>query len=132
MEINNAIDKICEKFGIIVDWTQQNVQPYMTDLCERVCKYEIATNIITISTLLFVGIVLLLLFKWFLPMYKKEVKKHYYNQNDFIVISFWVFVMCLSFYIGVIIFVIPSHIRNIIEVIYLPEKAVLDMINSYL
>ena len=132
MEINNAIDKICEKFGVMVDWTQQNVQPYMTDLCERVCKYEIATNIITISTLLFIGIVLLLLFKWFLPMYKKEVKKHYYDQNDFIVISFWVFVMCLSFYIGVIIFVIPSHIRNIIEVIYLPEKAVLDMINSYL
>ena len=38
MEINNAIDKICEKFGIMVDWTQQNVQPYITDSCERVCK----------------------------------------------------------------------------------------------
>lgn len=32
-ELTNAIDKIVEKFGIAIDWTDKNALPIFRDLC---------------------------------------------------------------------------------------------------
>ena len=39
------LDVLCAKFGIVVDWTSQNVMPYLTDLATRLVNYEIWTSI---------------------------------------------------------------------------------------
>ena len=39
-----VLDALCEKFGIAVDWTSQNVMPYLTDLAARIITYEIWTS----------------------------------------------------------------------------------------
>ena len=44
-QIIQVLDALCEKFGLVVDWTGANVVPYLTELCSRVCAYEIATSI---------------------------------------------------------------------------------------
>ena len=48
MTISNQIiavlDAICEKFGIVIDWTASNIMPYLQDLCKRIVTYEIATS----------------------------------------------------------------------------------------
>lgn len=43
-QIIAVLDAICEKFGIVVDWTASNVMPYLQDLCKRIVTYEIATS----------------------------------------------------------------------------------------
>ena len=43
-QIIAVLDAICEKFGIVIDWTASNIMPYLQDLCERIVTYEIATS----------------------------------------------------------------------------------------
>ena len=45
-QIIQVIDALCEKFGIVVDWTNENVFPYLETLCEKLIAYEIATSIV--------------------------------------------------------------------------------------
>ena len=40
-----VLDALCEKFGIVIDWTSQNVMPYLTDLATRLISYEIWTSV---------------------------------------------------------------------------------------
>ena len=39
-----VLDALCAKFGIVIDWTSQNVMPYLTDLAARIITYEIWTS----------------------------------------------------------------------------------------
>ena len=39
-----VLDALCAKFGIVIDWTSQNVMPYLTDLATRLISYEIWTS----------------------------------------------------------------------------------------
>jgi len=43
-QIIAVLDAICEKFGIVIDWTASNIMPYLQDLCHRIVAYEIATS----------------------------------------------------------------------------------------
>jgi len=45
-EFSEALDALGEKFGIVIDWTQQNIQPYVQDLMQRVVQYNLVINII--------------------------------------------------------------------------------------
>ena len=44
-QIITVLDAICEKFGIVIDWTAGNIMPYLQDLCKRIVSYEIATSV---------------------------------------------------------------------------------------
>lgn len=44
-ETIEILNFLSEKFGIMIDWTQQNVQPYIQDLMQRVVQYNIAISI---------------------------------------------------------------------------------------
>lgn len=44
-QIIAVLDAICEKFGIVIDWTASNIMPYLQDLCRRIVTYEIATSV---------------------------------------------------------------------------------------
>ena len=48
-QIIAVLDAICEKFGIVIDWTASNVMPYLQDLCNRIVTYEVATSVAWIT-----------------------------------------------------------------------------------
>lgn len=57
-EIIEVLEYLCAKIGLTIDWTGDNVIPYVTQLCEKFVKWEAYTSIawITImwvSTILF-------------------------------------------------------------------------------
>ena len=56
-EIIEILDYLGRKFGIAIDWTSENVVPYIEDLCARYIKFEIYTSIMWI--VLCVGIMAL-------------------------------------------------------------------------
>lgn len=43
-QIIAVLDAICEKFGIVIDWTASNIMPYLQDLYKRIVTYEIVTS----------------------------------------------------------------------------------------
>ena len=41
-------DHLCQKFGVVIDWSAQNVIPYITALCGRMTSYIIFKNVVLI------------------------------------------------------------------------------------
>lgn len=110
-----VLDALCEKFGIVIDWTSQNVMPYLTDLATRLISYEIWTSAawIVIATILF-------LIVW--KMTKRDYKADTFDDEWFIG---W-FVRIL---IGVFCFItIVFQVFDIIEAVALPEKTLYDFV----
>ena len=45
-EIIKILDDLGRRFGIAIDWSSENVMPYLKDLMSRFVKYETATSIL--------------------------------------------------------------------------------------
>lgn len=43
------IDDLCQKVGIVLDWSSENILPYLKTLVERFIKFEISTSIFHLS-----------------------------------------------------------------------------------
>lgn len=48
-ELCNIIDKIAEKIGIAIDWSSENVMPYIQDIMQRYRTMNIVNNIIVMT-----------------------------------------------------------------------------------
>ena len=48
-EVIAILDNVCAKFGVAVDWTSENVVPYLTELAGKCVKYELVTSIMWIA-----------------------------------------------------------------------------------
>ena len=44
-QIIEVLNYLGEKFGIAIDWTSDNVLPYVEELCGKFIKWEISTSI---------------------------------------------------------------------------------------
>ena len=110
-----VLDALCEKFGIVVDWTSQNVVPYVTDLATRIITYEIWTSVawIVIAAILFLII-------W--KITKISCKADTFDNE-------WFLGWFVRIIIGIICFtVIGFEVFDIIEALALPEKTLYDFI----
>lgn len=56
-QIIEILDYLGEKFGIAIDWSADNVIPYIQTLCEKYIKWEISTSI----TWLIIGVIIMIL-----------------------------------------------------------------------
>ena len=56
-EIIKLLDDLGQRFGIAIDWSSENVMPYLKDLMSRYIDYEVMTSIawIVIGTILLIG-----------------------------------------------------------------------------
>ena len=110
-----VLDALCEKFGIAVDWTSQNVVPYLTDLAARIITYEIWTSAacITIAAIVF-------LIAW--KMTKRDCKADTFDDE-------WFLGWFVRILIGVFCFItIVFQVFGIIEAVALPEKTLYDFV----
>ena len=49
-EIIKILDALCEKFGMAIDWTTENITPYLENLAGRIISFEISTSIFCFSS----------------------------------------------------------------------------------
>ena len=130
-EIIKVLDFICEKIGITIDWTADNVMPYVGELMVKFIKYEIATSIAWMAIMTLLSIVAILLTKRFYPTFKNGVE----NQGTYD--CGWEVVSCLAIaglavlYIATIL-VIGTQIMDIITCITFPEMAIADYVTALL
>lgn len=124
-EIIKILDALAEKFGIMVDWSQQNIQPYLQDLMHRVIQYNLATSVIWV--IFYISIMAICLF-----IIKKNNKKFRFDKYGCIEGSFSSLIYVIVSYILLITFVIllPFEIENICQCVFLPEKIIINEIQS--
>lgn len=121
-QIIAVLDNLCTKFGIAIDWTSENVLPYVMELAGKFIKYEIVTSIVwcvVISVLLFVAFKA---YKWFHTKHKE------YTLDTGLEIADMAFAIILSAMIIAAIFTIPKEIFDIVTCITFPEKAIFEYI----
>ena len=124
-EIINILNYLCQKFGIVIDWTSENVMPYLEDLCSRYIQFEISTSIAWI--ILCVGITALSGIIWIIS---GIVNNHSYNDiaegiMHISMVLFWMF-LAISIIVGMV------QAYDIIECCTLPEKVVLEYLDTLL
>ena len=112
-----VLDALCEKFGIAVDWTSQNVVPYVTDLAARIITYEIWTSA---AWIVIAAIVFLIAWK----MTKNLCKEDAFDNG-------WFLGWAIRIVIGFLCFLtIGFEVFDIIEAVALPEKTLYDFITG--
>ena len=123
-EVSEVLNTLGEKFGLFVDWSQQNVQPYIEDLIQRVAQYKIATNIcgLVILTLIITASTIMII--RFCKM--KSSGRITVNNDEFEIGLMVVSAVCLIMGIIISIFVI----QDIFKCYYIPEMVFIKELKS--
>lgn len=111
-EVIKILEYLCDKIGVTIDWTSNNVLPYIEQLCTKFVKWEIGTSIGWIVIML-ISVIIGLIFAKVVDM------------DGFESLIFWGIVVIAAVVIGVQAF-------DIIECYIFPEKAIYDYIQMYL
>ena len=145
-QVINILDDLSKRFGVVVDWSNENIVPYVQDLYTRMAKYELVTHITSLVLLvIMMSIGIFLLGKVFSDW--KKIKKgeiaakdsiYFYTTHYRCIKKIELSGIGMAFAIagGVIMIIsvlsIPYCIKSIIECVYLPEKVIIDTIKGYL
>lgn len=125
-KVVEVIEVLCEKFGIVVDWTSSNILPYIEELLGRFINFKIGTSIFWIC---FIPMLTLIAFFVAKPFHKKALEDEYDYDYDspWIATGFWVIFAGLAI---ASIFVVGCNIYSIIECLTIPEKVIIDYLTS--
>lgn len=124
-QIIEVLDNLAQKFGIAIDWTSQNVIPYLMELMDKYVKYRV-TFLISIFAILFLVSGLMII----IPVRNIKKKGDDYDIDyledciNTVVMIFGV----LFFVLTLIIFL--CNLSDIIACFVFPEKIILDYISS--
>lgn len=116
MEIEKALDQLAEKFGIVVDWSQDNIYPYIRDILQRYRTVSIVQDAVTIVLFVLGAILATLVLKYIFKQDRKNIISA--DADDFI--SAIIIAVCI---VLLLIFV-PVTILNIYDItgwIFVPE-----------
>lgn len=120
-QIIKVLDDLCEKFGFAIDWTGDNVIPYLTMLCTKLVSYEIWTSVAWIVIVLIGFAVALLIIR----KHREEI----YDacSDDFfgpMIIVFSVVICGVTFCGGIV------QIMDIIKCVTFPELFVFEYVKN--
>ena len=118
-ELIKIFDDLGRRFGIAIDWSNQNIVPYIQELAGRFIKWEIGTSILWIVLGLFFIILNGVLIK---PVVNK-IKISSCDED------LWIFLFVVNIVLMIVGFVIIfCQGFDIIKTIYLPELKLYDYI----
>ena len=112
--IIKVLNELCDKFGIAIDWTSDNVVPYLQDLMVRYSKYVCYTSIMW----LVIGLIIMVVFGVLLYRHLKQ------EYADGLI----VFLLGCGMMLGVCVSV--NQVIDIIEITTIPEKVIIEDIRS--
>lgn len=126
-QIIEVLNALCEKFGIAIDWTSQNVMPYVKEFMKKAVNYELWTSIGWIS-LCVIGMILCFFIAWVMT----KTKDFDWSDVEYEIIPSIAFILniggiCLSI---VLVIVATFQIFDIITCLTFPEKIIFNMIQS--
>lgn len=125
-EIIKVIDELGKRFGIVIDWSNQNIVPYLQELLKKFICYRNITAcvwiIISIAMTISGVVMIRFLNKW---IKSEDFNSDYDNEGLAIVgYAFSIFIIALG--IGLII----GNILGIVKNICMPEMVVYEYIKN--
>lgn len=126
-EIIKVLDALAEKFGIVINWTSQNIIPYLEQLCGKYTNYEIATSVVW----LIFGIGCLILGRTLFKTMKYCCGKSdgMDMENGYSCGCIFAAIGCgISIVVGLIVVICQS--LDIVTCLTFPEKIILDELKS--
>lgn len=128
-EIIKVLDAICDKLGIAVDWTSENVMPYLEIIADKVVKLEIAEAVMgIIYAFIFLGLAVAL-YHFAKFCFKKHEECGRWNDWDMAGTASYIAVGILGI---VFLAMLMCNIECIVECIVFPEKVVFDFVTGYI
>lgn len=122
-EVIKVLEYLGEKFGIVVDWTSENVMPYAEDLIHRMSTYNIVLNSIwsAIGVVLLVITVAILI--WCFKQKRKDEYWGFLDEGGAATIT-----MLITGTIGITL--VGCFLPALIESIFIPEIAIMKILGG--
>ena len=128
-EIIKILDDLGRRFGIAIDWSSQNMMPYLQDLMSRYVDYEIMTSVVWIM------VALVAIIGCFIGIFavnkcaNKALNANPYSDWDTgkgLLIGIFIVI------IGLFLICIICQTLDIITCYTIPEKIIFEYLNSLL
>ena len=127
-EIINVLNYLGQKFGIAIDWTSENVIPYLQDLGARYIKYEAFTSIAWMVVIPVITIIIAIP----LVITHKKANACGWDDNHHFGICCTTVILWILFLFMVFtsICVVCTQVFDIIECYTLPEKVIFEYVKT--
>ena len=121
-QIIQVLNALCEKFGLVIDWTSENVIPYLGELCGKLVNYEIWTSVAWMATMVLLSGIFGLCAKKVIPIAREKLDEYDYPIAATITVIF-VATFCFATIIccGVQIF-------DIVKCVTFPEMYIFEYV----
>ena len=127
-EIINVLNYLGQKFGIAIDWTSENVIPYLQDLGARYIKYEVFTSI---AWMVVIPVITIIIAIPLVITHKKAKACGWDECNHFgiccITVILWILFLVMVF---TSICAVCTQVFDIIECYTLPEKVIFEYVKT--
>lgn len=123
-EIIKILDDLGERLGIAVDWTSQNILPYLQDLMSRFISLR---NTQAIIWIIISSILILIMATIIVKMIKKlkELDKNSYSYDDKVITYILIWLVLGTIICGFLT-VLICNIFGLIQNIYTPEITIIE------
>ena len=129
-EVIKLLDDLGKRFGIAIDWSSENVVPYLKVLADKIVKLEIAESIMHIVlAFVFFGLAVGLA-KFAKFCFKKHEEIGHWSSDWNLGGGFSYIGTGICTLTGVIMLFVNAW--AIIECVIFPEKVIFDFVNGYI
>ena len=128
-EIIKILDNLGEKIGITIDWTSENILPYLQDLMSRFIGLKNVQAIMWVVISAIIILVTILIIAGTIKYIKKQDKaSHEYEDKVFVcgLIDFAIGMLTIIF-----LTILLCNTFGLIQNIYTPELTLLEYITNY-
>ena len=133
-EIIKLLDELAKRFGIVIDWTSENVMPYLEDLFNRFITYHIVVDIF--------WIILLFAMIWFDVWFVKKSYQMYGEDRDNIFFEtfhlsgrdatpLWIATSVIVIIVSLVTTILGVFaLLEIPKLLFIPEVFMIDWLNT--
>ena len=136
-ELCNIIDKIAEKIGVAIDWSSENVMPYIQDIMQRYRTMNIVNNIIVMTVCAIIiticAIVAVKIIKGIINSLQNTESSIWFDADYDMVSAFSIAtctIIASSFLISGI--VLCDAIGELMGWLYVPEVKLLEVLKGFM
>lgn len=123
-QIIAVINDLCAKFGVVIDWTNENVIPYLTELAGKFIRYEIAVSAFY-AVFIIVGFYVSV--KFLIMVTKKTIESCW---DEIYIAPMVIVVVSTIIFTALLLLCALPNVIDIITCLTFPEKMIFDYVST--
>ena len=122
-EIIAVLDDVCSRLGIVVDWSSENLLPYVEDLVRRLISYEAGISIVQIV----VWFMIFLMFALCIKIAHSRLEKAAFDESELVaILGAAAFISLVGF---VCVFI--KQTIDLVACVTFPEKIIMAYLREF-